>query len=201
MDRLLWEKRGVKRLAWRSVAPIGGQNEKRCQKRFQYLEAQVAAGAWSPETGRVVAAAEGRVAAAGDLSQDGLDWLVRKGRISARRHGAAMAYRKAFRDGGGPSIKSSADWGHVGGVAGPGLHAENAALAYTQAQRDLHTIRTRVCLSQDDLVTVLDAVCGVGIAPRALAGGDGHRAATLEAVLMVALDLVARWLDTRAVKP
>lgn len=188
MDALLLDRHG-KGLKWKAIAPINGMNETRCQTRLAFLQSN----------GGVSAAVTVKRDKETDVQvRDGIDWLLKKNRLSARRHAAAQFYRKAFRDGGDVSLKSCLDVGTGGGMPGPGIHADAGSIAYTQALRDLHTIRTQVLWSQDDLVTAVDAICGVGQTPRDLSGGDGWRARTLEAVLMVALDLIARWLDTRA---
>lgn len=198
MHALLLERKDTLRLPWRSIAPIGPHNARRCQARYKWLKELEAQGQRAPARSSVKAAERALDADAGPA--DGIDWLLKKGRLTSRRHRAAQFYRKAFRDGGGLSIKSSL--GNVdqagGGTPGPGLHADGGAIAYTQAKRDLHHIQTQVLWSQDDLLTVCDAICGIGQTPRSLVGGDGHKAATVEAVLMVALDLIARWLDTSA---
>jgi hypothetical protein len=125
----------------------------------------------------------------GPLRADGLAWLLRKGRLSAARAEQAARYRKAFRDAGGVSVKSSANVGTGGGAPGPG-HFEVAMNAHTQGQRDLFHMQAEVLKGQFDMLIVMDAVCGIGHSLRELAGGDWVRANELEVALKVALDLL-----------
>lgn len=189
MDALLLERRQGRRLTWKAVAPIGVMNERRCQARFKLLTS----GAGRP------AATVAKAPAAGDLDRDGLDWLKRKGRLTPRRTQAAELYRRAFRNADGPSVKSCLDV-TVGGGTG---RVEAVLVGSAAAKRELFALRWVVLGGQEDLLTVCDAVCGVGHTLRALAGDDGsdrskRRQAALEAVLMVALDLIARRQDAEA---
>lgn len=124
--------------------------------------------------------------------QDGLEWLASKGRLSAAAKAAgeryAWAYRRAKLD---PSIPSTLDLKPGGGFAGaPPLaevlaHGEGTELA----RRKLAEFRARLS-RQPDLVAACDLVCGEAKTPREAAGGD-RDAARLEAVLKVALDILA----------
>ncbi|MBI1405694.1 MAG: hypothetical protein GC145_06165 [Caulobacter sp.] len=121
--------------------------------------------------------------------RDGLEWLKDKKRLTGDRYVQALRFRRAYRDGGGISIKSSADVGVGGGSPGP-RHFEGAMTSHTQAQRDLFHMRWVVLRGQADMVIVMDAVCGLGWTLRDLAGGDWKRAGELEVALKVALDLL-----------
>ena len=61
---------------------------------------------------------------------------------------------------------------------------------------ELFVIRHQILAGQYDMLTALDGVCGVGHTLREL-GKTQARAIALEQALMCALDLIARWLDTR----
>jgi hypothetical protein len=125
--------------------------------------------------------------------QPGLDWLARKGRLSpdqkaaGERYGAC--YRRAKSEGSIPSTldvkpRSSA----------PGGTSLNAVLARAegtaQAAAKLVAYR-RQLLNQTDLITVCDLICGQELTPREAADCD-REAGRLEAVLGVALDILAR---------
>ncbi|MEJ1931624.1 hypothetical protein WDZ92_15340, partial [Nostoc sp. NIES-2111] len=123
----------------------------------------------------------------------GLDWLAGKGRISPAAKAAGErygeAYRGAARAGAIPS--SLAAPRAPGGGQGPDLQAALARGARAEAdRRRLAELRRRLA-DQPDLVAACDQVCGEEKTPREAAGGD-RDAARLEAVLKVALDLLAR---------
>ena len=124
--------------------------------------------------------------------QTGLDWLAGRGRIgdAARTAGEryGQAWRRARMD---PSIPSSLEI-QPGGGAGRAVplsrilaHGEGTALA----QQRLAALRSRLS-HQPDLVAACDAICGEEKTPREAAGGE-REAGRLEAVLKVALDLLA----------
>ncbi|MFN4176437.1 hypothetical protein [Phenylobacterium sp.] len=193
MDAQLLAARGERGLPWSAFSiftPDGRKvSERKCQKRFALL---------TREEGRPAPTTAARKAEA-DGGRDGLEWLARKGRLSARRKAAAYAYRAAYRDASGPSLKSCLEGGLGGGFA-PGDVAQADLAAMAQAKRRLFAFRWLALGGQDDLVTVMDGVCGVGHTLRELAGGGSDdqvkaRARVLEAVLMVALDLIARQAD------
>lgn len=126
--------------------------------------------------------------------QSGLDWLARKGRISARQKAAGerygALYRRAARDG---AIRSTLDVRPGGGgPAGPGAREEvmlMAAEGSAQAAARLAALRERLW-NQPQLVTACDMVCGRELTPREAAKGE-RAVIELEAVLGVALDLLA----------
>lgn len=123
--------------------------------------------------------------------QPGLDWLARKGRISEDQKAAGLRYRDAYTiaqpvvaigstlevqpggSGGGPSLKAL--------VARAGMRA--------QAEAKLALYRQRL-LQHPTLVAACDLVCGRELTPREAAGAE-REALKLEAVLVVALDLLA----------
>jgi hypothetical protein len=124
--------------------------------------------------------------------QEGLEWLARKGRISDAARAAGerygWAYRRARLE---PSIPSTLDVKPGGGFPGaPPLaavltHGEGTELA----RRKLAEFRARLW-RQPDLVAACDLVCGEEKTPRE-AAADDRDAVRLEAVLKVALDILA----------
>jgi hypothetical protein len=192
MDAWLLKRRGELGLPWAAIVPICGMGKTRCISRYQLLSS----GDGRPAVAKATSAAE-----AGDLDRDGLDWLQRKGKLTLRQRLAAELYRKAYREAGDLSVKSSLNIVEGGPGAGGGGMAHAAAGTAT-AKRALFVLRWQVLGGQLDLLTVCDGICGLGHTPRSLAGGDGtdrtkRRQAVLEAVLMVALDLIAKAQDER----
>ncbi|WP_309604332.1 hypothetical protein [Phenylobacterium sp.] len=125
--------------------------------------------------------------------QGGLEWLAGKGRISARQRAAGEAYGALWRRvGEGPALGSSLAAQPGGGVAaGPSLGLLlKLAHGRARAQAELDAMRARL-FGQSDLVKVCDLVCGQDLTPREAAGGAQVEAARIEAVLKVALDLLA----------
>ena len=124
--------------------------------------------------------------------QAGLEWLFGKGRITARQRAAGEAYGALWRRAGqGPSIGSTLEVQPSGGLAaGPslGLVLKQAA-GRRRAEQELAGLRDRL-FGQSDLVSVCDLVCGRELTPREAGGGD-REAARIEAVLKVALDILA----------
>jgi hypothetical protein len=124
--------------------------------------------------------------------QAGLDWLLRKGRINARQHAAGVRYGDAWRRAGAsPSIGSTLEAQPSGGQAGGPSLALILKLAEgrSQAQARLALYREQL-FGQGDLVGVCDLICGQELTPREAGGGD-REAARIEAVLKVALDILA----------
>ena len=125
--------------------------------------------------------------------QAGLEWLERKGRISARQRASGEAYGACYRRAGDAAGLGSS-WevqpGGGGPAAGPslGMILKQAA-GRERAEAELAAMRDQL-FGQSDLVSVCDLVCGQEMTPRE-AGGD-REAPRIEAVLKVALDLLAR---------
>jgi hypothetical protein len=128
--------------------------------------------------------------------QAGLEWLLRKGRITERQKAAGENYGACFRRAGSaPSLGSTLEVQPSGGLAaGPslGLVLKQAA-GRRCAEEELIGLRARL-FGQSDLVTVCDLVCGQELTPREAGGGD-RDAARIEAVLKVALDILAMARD------
>lgn len=139
-----------------------------------------------------------QVATAIDLpmDRDGLLWLIQRNRLTPVRGREAKAYRADFREAAaeGPSVKSCLDI-QVRGTAKTDGHGGKVVSAL-DAQRRLFRKRWVYLRGQADLIEVVDGVCGRGLTLRELAGGPVNsasaRAATLEALLMVALDQLAK---------
>jgi hypothetical protein len=124
--------------------------------------------------------------------QAGLEWLLKKGRISERQKAAGESYGERFRRAGAtPAMGSTLEVQPSGGLAaGPslGLVLRQAA-GRLKAEEELAAMRTRL-FGQSDLVSVCDLICGQELTPREAGGGD-REAARIEAVLKVALDILA----------
>ena len=121
----------------------------------------------------------------------GLDWLAKKGRLSERQKGAGERYGACYRKARAEaSIGSTLDVQPGGAPQGTPLTAVLAqAEARAQAQARLAFYRRRLG-GQTDLVAACDLVCGRELTPRE-AGGNEREVVRLEAVLQVALDLLA----------
>jgi hypothetical protein len=125
--------------------------------------------------------------------QTGLEWLARKGRISERQAQAGLRYGEAFRRAeAAPAIGSTLEVQPGGNLqSGPPLAMlVKLANGRRQAEGVLADYRRRL-MEQPDLVNACDLCCGRELTPREAAGGerDGGR---LEAILRVALDILAR---------
>jgi len=124
--------------------------------------------------------------------QSGLELLAARGRITARQRAAGEAYGEAWRRAGAaPAIGSTLAVQPGGGQAGgPSLAMIlKMGAGRAQAEARLAAYRQRL-FGQSDLVSVCDLVCGQEMTPRE-AGGADREAVRIEAVLKVALDLLA----------
>lgn len=121
-----------------------------------------------------------------------MDWLSAKGRIGPAAKAAGEQYGWAYRRVKMTAAIPSTLGEHVRGPfvapdpAAVRAHGEGTALA----RRKLGELRRRLW-SQADLVAACDLVCGEEKTPREAAGGE-RDAARLEAVLKVALDILAQ---------
>lgn len=124
--------------------------------------------------------------------QSGLDWLARKGRITPAQAQAGARYGACFRRANlAATIGSTLEVQPGAGLpGGPPLSVVlKHAAGRQQAEARLALYRRRL-LGQADLIAVCDRVCGEELTPREAAGGD-REAVRLEAVLKVALDILA----------
>jgi hypothetical protein len=124
--------------------------------------------------------------------QSGLEWLLRKGRINPRQAAAGERYGAAYRRAGAtPSLGST--WEVQPGQSDPGgpplAQILRQGVGRRQAETRLHACR-QALLGQADLIAACDVCCGQELTPREAAGAD-RDAARLEAVLKVALDILA----------
>ena len=124
--------------------------------------------------------------------QTGLAWLLRKGRISARQAAAGEAYGAAYRRArAAPSIGSTLEVQPGGNLQGGPSVAQIVRMARGREEAEVTLARCRArLLNQADLITACDLCCGDEMTPREAAGTD-RDAARLEAVLSVALDILA----------
>jgi hypothetical protein len=121
----------------------------------------------------------------------GLEWLATRQppRISPDAHRVGARWGALWRAAtAGPTLRSSLDDRLTGRGSDPVL------TALTQAEWRIHAAARLRALSapllgQRDLLRALTLVCGQDLTPRE-ASRDGHDAARLEALLLVALDLL-----------
>lgn len=123
--------------------------------------------------------------------RDGLEWELGKGRITVIQFREGMRFREGFRAAGEVGLRSCLDVREGRGGGGKGALAPVEAM--TLARAEMLVIRYEVLRGQDDMLTVMDGVCGLGFTCRALANGDRRRADDLEVALRLALDLVVGW--------
>jgi hypothetical protein len=121
----------------------------------------------------------------------GLDWLARKGRLTPMQKAAGERYGHCYRKARGEvAIASTLDLKPGDGSDTPLNAVISRAEANARARDALRVYRESLRL-QPALVAACDMVCGEELTPReAVSGGDReiHR---LEAVLEVALDILA----------
>lgn len=123
--------------------------------------------------------------------KDGLIWLHKKRRLSDAQVLEGFRYRDLFREVSGVSIKSGLEAMGMGGggSVGGGLPG-NALYGDAAKQLELFVIQWNVLQGQNELLTVMNGVCGLGHTVRYLAGDNQLRAAELEAALRIALDML-----------
>lgn len=147
-----------------------------------------------PRLDGVTATSPAVVAQAVDIPQDrdGLLWLIARNRLSPSRAREARSYRQDYRRAAseGPTMKSCLDVREGGGSGRPPSGPTGEVIYEVDARRSLFRKRHVILKGQADLLDVLDGVCGRGLTLREMAGGNGHKAAALETLLKVALDLL-----------
>jgi hypothetical protein len=123
--------------------------------------------------------------------RSGLEWLTAKGRVSERQRLAGERYGACYRRAGeAPSMGSTLDISP--GRSLPGGPSLGLVLRLAEGRRKAEAdlaLRRAALFGQGDLVTACDRICGDELTPREAAGGD-RDAARMEAVLLVALDLL-----------
>ena len=123
--------------------------------------------------------------------QPGLDFLARKGRVTAAQKAAGERYGASYRRAMAASVIASTLEVQPGmsDVGAPLSELLARAEGRRQAEMKLAMYR-RQLLGQPDLIAACDRVCGRELTPREAAGGE-REASRLEAVLLVALDILA----------
>jgi hypothetical protein len=123
--------------------------------------------------------------------QPGLDWLARKGRISEAQKAAGLRYRDAFIVA-QPTLAIASTLEVQPGMSagGPSLKALVARADFRQSAERKLALYRRQLFQHPALVAACDLICGRELTPREAGGGD-REALRLEAVLLVALDLLA----------
>jgi hypothetical protein len=123
--------------------------------------------------------------------QPGLEWLARKGRISEDQRAAGERYRDAYLVAQPTvAIGSTLEVQPGSSAGGTSLKALIARADFrAAAERKLSMYRAQLA-GHPALVAACDLVCGRELTPREAAGGE-RDAMKLEAVLLVALDLLA----------
>lgn len=130
--------------------------------------------------------------------QAGLDWLARKGRLTKSQKAAGERYRDAYRFA-QPTVSLGSTLEVQPGRGSAGGPALNAVLARAAGR---HAAAVKLALYRGQLshnptlIQACDLVCGRELTPREAAENerDGLK---LEAVLMVALDLLAEASGSR----
>jgi len=122
----------------------------------------------------------------------GLEWLARKGRLTPAQKAADERYGECYRRARGEiAIGSTLDI-RPGGAAETPLTAIIArAEANTRARDALMQFRARLS-RQPTLVSACDMICGEELTPREAVKGADRETHRLEAVIEVALDILAR---------
>jgi hypothetical protein len=124
--------------------------------------------------------------------QPGLEWLSGKGRLTCAQRQAGERYGAIWRRvHGEPSIRSTLDVkpGFGASEGGPVATLVAQAEHSAHAAGKLDALRRRLS-GQPSLIAACDAVCGRELTPREATDGE-REAGKLEAVLLVALDILA----------
>jgi hypothetical protein len=123
--------------------------------------------------------------------QPGLDWLARKGRISETQRKAGERYRDAYAIAQPvAAIGSTLEVQPGMGGGGPSLKALVDRAGRRQAAEARLALYRRQLFQHPALVAACDLVCGRELTPREAGGGE-REGIRVEAVLLVALDLLA----------
>jgi hypothetical protein len=114
----------------------------------------------------------------------GLEWLLRKNRITLNQHRAGEHYGDDFARSEEPRYRSCLN-DRIGGEPQAMQESKRAATAR------LAQARSRALQDHDGLVGLMDDVCGRGIRVRDIAKGDDGEAARIEGQLKLGLDFLA----------
>jgi hypothetical protein len=122
--------------------------------------------------------------------QPGLDWLAAKGRITDAQKAAGLRYRDAFIVA-QPTLSLASTLEVQPGMGGGGsLKALIARADRRQSAERKLALYRRQLANHPALIEACDLICGRELTPREAAGGE-REGLKLEAVLLVALDLLA----------
>ena len=123
--------------------------------------------------------------------QAGLDWLARKGRISEDQKAAGLRYRDAYVVA-QPMLSLASTLEVQPGMSsgGASLKALIARAGHRQQAEAKLAMYRRQLANHPALIEACDLICGRELTPREAAGGE-REGLKLEAVLLVALDLLA----------
>lgn len=132
------------------------------------------------------------------IIRDGWEWLIHKQRVTFAQRKAGDYYRALYRDPGDkPAIRSCLDIQEGSGGSSKAQAASMMAAWHVDAADELEVIRTAHLGDHDDLIALLNSVCGMGMTLREIAGGNERAARDLEVKLKVALDLVHGYIHPR----
>ncbi|CAN7284059.1 hypothetical protein LJR164_001405 [Phenylobacterium sp. LjRoot164] len=121
----------------------------------------------------------------------GLEWLSRKGRLTTAQKAAGERYGRCYRVAQGEvAIASTLDV-RPGGAAETPLTAVIARAEANARARDALNIYRETLRRQPSLVAACDMICGEELTPREAVHGGDREIYRLEAVLEVALDMLA----------
>lgn len=117
--------------------------------------------------------------------KSGLDWLLAKGRLSPEQMDAGLQYGDDWRTANDVSVKSC-----LMDIRGGGDETTPQQIRLS-ASRRIDQARDRALSGHKYMIALCDRVAGDGQRLRDIAGGDDEKAQKFEAVLLVALDLLA----------
>lgn len=120
----------------------------------------------------------------------GLEWLHKKGKLTAEQVAVGERYGRAYRKAKGDGAIKSILNRDVAASEGPTVEQLKAHAEAVQGARERLAYFRRLLLNQDGLVRACDRICGDELTPRE-ASVNGKTADGLEALVRVALDILA----------
>lgn len=117
--------------------------------------------------------------------KSGLDWLLAKGRLEPEQMNAGLQYGDDWRTANDVSVKSC-----LMDIRGGGDETTPQQIRLS-ASRRLERARDDALCGHKAMIGLCDRVAGDGQRLRDIASGDDEKAQKFEAVLLVALDLLA----------